>query len=87
MRIPRDRAGCRIEVIVVSMVDREMKLPAVRALEPLEQTALDRIVREICLSGAIVSIGTRKPRGPEFYRAKLARFRSLSHLTVEVRSI
>jgi Co/Zn/Cd efflux system component len=36
--------------------------------------------------GAIVSIGTRAERGSDYYRAKLARFRSLSHLTVEVRS-
>ena len=37
--------------------------------------------------GAIVSIGTQAERGPEYYRAKLSRFRSLSHLTVEVRSM
>ena len=36
--------------------------------------------------GAIVAVSTRQPRGPEYYRAKLARFRSLSHLTVEVQS-
>ena len=36
--------------------------------------------------GAIVSIGTREARNAEYYRARLARFRSLSHLTVEVRS-
>ncbi|HEY1932158.1 MAG TPA: CDF family Co(II)/Ni(II) efflux transporter DmeF [Acetobacteraceae bacterium] len=35
--------------------------------------------------GAIVSIGTRAGRGSDYYRAKLARFRSLSHLTIEVR--
>ena len=34
--------------------------------------------------GAIVSVITQELRGPEFYRAKLARFRSLSHLTIEV---
>ncbi len=34
--------------------------------------------------GAIVSIGTHETRGPDYYRAKLARFRSLSHLTIEV---
>ena len=37
--------------------------------------------------GAIVSIGTQQQRGPEYYRTKLSRFRSLSHLTVEVRSV
>jgi Co/Zn/Cd efflux system component len=36
--------------------------------------------------GAIVSIGTHAERGSDYYRAKLTRFRSLSHLTVEVRS-
>ena len=36
--------------------------------------------------GAIVSVGTHAGRSAEYYRAKLARFRSLSHLTVEVRS-
>jgi cation diffusion facilitator family transporter len=34
--------------------------------------------------GAIVSVRTKEPRSPDYYRAKLARFRSLSHLTVEV---
>ncbi len=34
--------------------------------------------------GAIVSVGTREPRGPEYYRSLLARFHALSHLTVEV---
>ena len=37
--------------------------------------------------GAIVSVNTCKARGPDYYRAKLARFRSLSHLTIEVRSV
>ena len=36
--------------------------------------------------GAIVSVVTRTRRGSDYYRAKLARFRSLSHLTIEVRS-
>jgi cation diffusion facilitator family transporter len=34
--------------------------------------------------GAILLIRTKKNRGPNYYRAKLARFRSLSHLTIEV---
>jgi cation diffusion facilitator family transporter len=34
--------------------------------------------------GAIVSVTTREQRGPEYYQARLARFRSLSHVTVEV---
>jgi cation diffusion facilitator family transporter len=34
--------------------------------------------------GAIVSIVTSHARGSEYYRARLARFRSLSHLTIEV---
>jgi len=34
--------------------------------------------------GAIVSVATRRPRDQEFYRQKLARFRSLSHLTIEI---
>jgi cation diffusion facilitator family transporter len=34
--------------------------------------------------GAIVSVMTRSDRTADFYRAKLARFRSLSHVTVEV---
>jgi cation diffusion facilitator family transporter len=36
--------------------------------------------------GAIVSVNTLEARGPDHYRAKLARFRSLSHLTIEVQS-
>jgi cation diffusion facilitator family transporter len=35
--------------------------------------------------GAILSICTQKARGEHYYRTKLARFRSLSHLTIEVR--
>ena len=34
--------------------------------------------------GAIVSVATQKPRGAEYYRALLGRFRSLSHLTIQV---
>ena len=34
--------------------------------------------------GAIVSVVTQTHRRAEYYRAKLARFRSLSHLTIEV---
>ncbi len=34
--------------------------------------------------GAIVSIGTQSGRNQDYYRAKLARFGSLSHLTIEV---
>jgi Co/Zn/Cd efflux system component len=34
--------------------------------------------------GAIVSVVTQELRGPEYYRAKLARFPALSHLTIQV---
>jgi cation diffusion facilitator family transporter len=34
--------------------------------------------------GAIISVITRQPREPEFYRERLVRFPSLSHVTVEV---
>ena len=34
--------------------------------------------------GAIVSVVTAKPREADYYRSRLARFTSLSHLTVEV---
>jgi Co/Zn/Cd efflux system component len=37
--------------------------------------------------GAIVSVCTRQQRGPEYYRARLARFHSLSHLTIEVEGV
>jgi cation diffusion facilitator family transporter len=37
--------------------------------------------------GVIVSVNTCHARGPDYYRAKLTRFRSLSHLTIEVRSV
>ena len=37
--------------------------------------------------GAIVSVNTCRMRGPDYYRAKLAGFRSLSHLTIEVHSV
>lgn len=36
--------------------------------------------------GAIVSVVTARQRGPEFYRARLGRFASLSHVTIEVQS-
>ena len=35
--------------------------------------------------GAILSVVTPTDRGESFYRAKLGRFRSLSHVTIEVR--
>jgi cation diffusion facilitator family transporter len=35
--------------------------------------------------GAIISVVTTQHRDPDYYRARLARFRSLSHLTVEVK--
>jgi len=34
--------------------------------------------------GAIISVMTSQGRDADYYRARLARFRSLSHLTVEV---
>ena len=34
--------------------------------------------------GAIVSVATERPRGPEYYRSLLSRFRNVSHLTVQV---
>ena len=34
--------------------------------------------------GAIISVAAAKPRGPQFYRQRLARFASLSHVTIEV---
>jgi cation diffusion facilitator family transporter len=34
--------------------------------------------------GAILSVGTARTRGPGFYKARLARFKALSHVTVEV---
>src|SRR5579871_3641939 len=37
--------------------------------------------------GAIVSVCTREARGQDYYRAKLADFPSLSHLTIEVQSV
>ena len=37
--------------------------------------------------GAIVSVATAKQREQQYYRTKMARFRSLSHLTIEVRHI
>jgi cation diffusion facilitator family transporter len=37
--------------------------------------------------GAIVSIATAKQLEEQYYRTKLARFRSLSHLTIEVRHV
>ena len=34
--------------------------------------------------GAILSVATQRPRGPDYYQSLLRRFRSLSHVTVEV---
>ena len=34
--------------------------------------------------GAIVSVSSQEMRRPDYYRAKLARFRLLSHLTIQV---
>jgi cation diffusion facilitator family transporter len=37
--------------------------------------------------GAIISVATTRAHDPAFYRARLAGFRSLSHVTVEVQRI
>ncbi len=37
--------------------------------------------------GAIVSVRTQQARGVDFYRARLARFSALSHLTIEIQSL
>lgn len=34
--------------------------------------------------GAIIAVVTKQPRDADYYRARLARFKSLSHLTIEV---
>src|SRR5579863_4218540 len=34
--------------------------------------------------GAIVSVATERPRGPDYYQSLLRRFRALSHVTVQV---
>ena len=34
--------------------------------------------------GAIVAVSTKEARDAQYYRTQLARFRSLSHLTIEV---
>jgi cation diffusion facilitator family transporter len=34
--------------------------------------------------GAVLSVATNRPRGPEYYQSLLGRFRSLSHVTIEV---
>jgi Co/Zn/Cd efflux system component len=36
--------------------------------------------------GGIISVITTQARGENYYRSRLARFRSLSHLTIEVQS-
>jgi Co/Zn/Cd efflux system component len=36
--------------------------------------------------GAILAVATRQGRGPDYYRARLAGVRGLSHLTIEVDS-
>jgi cation diffusion facilitator family transporter len=36
--------------------------------------------------GAILSVATQRQRGPEYYQSLLRRFRSLSHVTVEVQN-
>jgi Co/Zn/Cd efflux system component len=34
--------------------------------------------------GAIVSVATPRQRGPDYYQSLLGRFRSLSHVTIQV---
>jgi len=34
--------------------------------------------------GAILSVATQRQRGPDYYQSLLQRFRSLSHVTVQV---
>jgi cation diffusion facilitator family transporter len=37
--------------------------------------------------GAVLSVATNRQRGPEYYQSLLSRFRSLSHVTIEVQRV
>ena len=62
---------------------------ATRGAAPLDMTPDRQMAEDVRLGpghlGAIVSVVTPKERSEADYRAKLARFHSLSHLTIEVR--
>jgi cation diffusion facilitator family transporter len=66
--------------------DREVEQGIRRAVEAEGDRLIDLHVWRLGPGhlGAIVSVVTRQPRDPRFYRERLARFRTLSHLTVEI---
>jgi cation diffusion facilitator family transporter len=68
--------------------DREMTDKVRRAIESEGDQLVDLHLWRLGPGhlGAIVSVVTKSQRDSDYYRARLARFRSLSHLTIEVRS-
>jgi len=69
--------------------DREVEREIRRAVESEGDRLNDLHVWRLGPShlGAIISVMTTEPRGPAFYRGLLTRFRSLSHITIEVERI
>lgn len=69
--------------------DREVEQEIRRAVEGEGDRLNDLHVWRLGPShlGAIISVMTTEPRGPAFYRGLLTRFRSLSHITIEVERI
>jgi hypothetical protein len=69
--------------------DREVEQGIRRAIESEGDRPNDLHVWRLGPShlGAIVSVATTEPRGPEFYRGLLTHFRSLSHITIEIQRV
>ena len=62
MRIPSNRVGRRVEMIVVPMVDAQPVMPPARVFEAIEERALHGIAREIRFSRAVISLGAARHR-------------------------
>ena len=78
----RDTGAILLDRIPDQAMARELREAVVREGDQIADLHLWRLGPGHL--GAIVSILTTQARGADYYRAKLARFRSLSHLTVEV---
>jgi cation diffusion facilitator family transporter len=69
--------------------DREVEREIRRAVESQGDRLSDLHLWRLGPShlGAIISVATTEPRDPAFYRGLLNRFRSLSHITIEVQRV
>jgi cation diffusion facilitator family transporter len=80
--LTRDTAGVLLDVVP----DRHMQDQIRKTVEDTGDQLVDLHLWRLGPGhlGLMLSVVTKEPRAPAFYRAKLERFKALSHVTVEV---